>query len=238
MVDFDGSLAAIVDDPEGAVPVAGAVGVLEAAVEHFGLVGVISGRPVGFLRDRLPVPGLTLVGQYGMERWRDGGVVVDDRAIEFVAVIAELAFRADAELPGIYVERKGQVAVTLHWRRRPAMESETQRWAAAAAQQYAVAVYPTRMAVELRPPIPVDKGAALAELVAGLEAALFAGDDHGDLSAFATLGRLRDEGRLDRIVRVAVHSDEEPAELRDRTDIGVDGPAGLVAFLRKLVARG
>ena len=36
------------------------------------VVGIVSGRPVEFLRTHLPVPGLALVGQYGLERWVGG----------------------------------------------------------------------------------------------------------------------------------------------------------------------
>ena len=174
--------------PTAAVPLPGVVDTLAVAVGYFGLVGVISGRPVAFLCDRLPVADLTLVGQYGMERWLDGEVVVDSRATDFVPAIAEVASRADRELPGVDVERKGEVAVTLHWRRGQALAAEAGRWAHTAADRYGLATYPTRMAVELRPPIPVDKGRAVAAAVEGMDAAFFAGDDHGDLERVRRLG--------------------------------------------------
>ena len=53
-----------------------------------------------------------------------------------------------------------------------------------------------RMAVELRPPVPVDKGTTVAELVdAARRSPVFAGDDAGDLPAFAALARLADDRR-------------------------------------------
>jgi trehalose 6-phosphate phosphatase len=92
------------------------------------------------------------------------------------------------------------------------------------------------MAVELRPPVGVDKGSAVAALAADARVAMFAGDDHGDLAAFDALaGRVRD-GALDAAVRVAVRSPEEPAELVARTDVGVEGPAGFAGFLAALRA--
>ena len=93
------------------------------------------------------------------------------------------------------------------------------------------------MAVELRPPVPVDKGTVVEELCAGLEAAAFAGDDAGDLAAFDALDRLQRDGRLAHAVRIGVRSAEAPPELMARADVAVDGPAGLAALLAELGAR-
>ncbi len=236
--DFDGSLAAIVDRPERATPVPGVVELLERLVQNFGVVGIVSGRPVAFLRDRLPVPGLALVGQYGLETLDHGGVRVDSRAAPFESAVLAVADGAAAELPGVLVERKGTIAVTLHWREAPTLGPMTEQWAAAQAARHGLVLYPTRMALELRPPVQVDKGTAVGELCAGHSAALFAGDDHGDLPAFAVLDRLRRSGRLGEAVRVGVRSMEEPRELLTQTDLAVDGPTGLVQFLSSLVGRG
>jgi trehalose 6-phosphate phosphatase len=93
---------------------------------------------------------------------------------------------------------------------------------------------PMRMALELRPPVPVDKGTVVEELAAGRAAALVAGDDHGDLAGFAALDRLVATGRLGHAVRVAVRSDEAPVALLEAADHQVDGPAGLAALLGRL----
>jgi len=90
------------------------------------------------------------------------------------------------------------------------------------------------MAIELRPPVGVDKGNAVAALAGDARVAMFAGDDHGDLAAFDALAARVRDGALDAAVRVAVRSPEEPAELVARTDVGVAGPAGFAAFLAEL----
>lgn len=233
--DFDGSLSMIVDHPDDAVPAAGVVGLLERLVAHFGRVGIVSGRPVEFLRRVLPVDGLELVGQYGLERWVDGGIVVDTRVAAFTDAIATVADAADAELPGVFVERKGQAAVTLHWRMNPELGEGALAWARQAAGVHGLTEYPTKMALELRPPVAVDKGSAVTALATGSRTALFAGDDHGDLSAFAALDQMCAAGILDAAVRVGVRSEEAPAELVARADLVVDGPAGLVGLLTELV---
>jgi trehalose 6-phosphate phosphatase len=91
-----------------------------------------------------------------------------------------------------------------------------------------------RMGVELRPPVPIDKGTVVTELASGRQAALFAGDDHGDLAGFTALNELVAGGRLDHAVRVAVRSEEAPPALLEAADHQVDGPAGLAALLTRI----
>ncbi len=236
LVDFDGSLSAIVDHPDEAVPVEGAVTTLHRLTHRFARVGIVSGRPVEFLRRVLPVAGLDLVGQYGLERWNPtrSCIEVDEAASPFAAAVAAVAIAAEAELPGVFVERKGAVAVTLHWRMQPAAGAGAAEWAERRAEEHGLMRYPTRMAVELRPPVPVDKGRGVERLAAGARHALFAGDDHGDLSGFDALDRLIADGSLQDAVRIAVRSDEEPPELIARADVHVDGPRALVALLAEL----
>lgn len=235
LMDFDGTLAAIVDRPNDAAPMPGVESLLHRLVERFGVVGIVSGRPVAFLREVLPIDGLAFVGQYGMERWDGSQVVVDQRTATYHALIAEVADRAAAKFPEVLVERKGEVAVTLHFREHPDLEDHVRLWADVTASEMGLIPYPTRMAVELRPPIRVDKGEAAAVLVDGMEAAMFAGDDHGDIAAFDALDALRIEGQLARVVRVAANSVEAPFELVTRADVVVDGPAGVVEFLTQLI---
>ncbi len=238
LADFDGSLSAIVDHPDDAVPVEGAVATLRRLTHRFARVGIVSGRPVEFLRRVLPIDGLDLVGQYGLERWNPNRscIEVDAAAAPFAAAVAAVATAAEAELPGVFVERKGTVAVTLHWRMQPGVGTATAEWAARQAEAHGLTRYPTRMAVELRPPVPVDKGRGVERLVAGMGHALFAGDDHGDLSGFDALDRLVAAGSLQDAVRIAVRSSEEPPELVARADVHVDGPHALVALLAELAA--
>jgi trehalose 6-phosphate phosphatase len=86
--------------------------------------------------------------------------------------------------------------------------------------------------LELRPP-GFDKGGALRRLVdaASPAAVLFAGDDVGDLPAFALVEALRAEGLPGLTVASA---SAEAAEVAERADLAVDGPAGVVALLGSL----
>jgi trehalose 6-phosphate phosphatase len=234
LLDFDGSLSPIVDDPDAAAPLPGARDAIAALVDHVARVAIVSGRPVAFLRAALAVDGVTYVGQYGLQRWEDGRVVTDARVEPFLEPVERTAAAASRGLPGVLVERKDGVALALHWRRRPELGPAASEWAARAAAAAGLELHPAKMAVELRPPVPMDKGTVLAELCAGLDAAAFAGDDAGDLTAFAALDRLQATGDLTAAVRIAVASDESPPKLLARADVRVQGPAGLVALLTEL----
>jgi trehalose 6-phosphate phosphatase len=240
LVDFDGSLSPIVDDPADAVALPEAVDALRALVPLVGMVAVVSGRPVDFLMERLGVDGLRYVGQYGLEWIDDDGAIRHEPGAEpFVDAIAAVADEAEARFPGLLVERKGRLAVGLHWRTSEDRGREVAGWAAAAAARLGLGVHESRMARELRPPLAVDKGTAvraLLEKAGTVDRASFAGDDRGDLAAFEELVRLRAEGRLRDAVRIAVRSSEAPPELLAASDIVVDGPGALATLLSDLAA--
>jgi trehalose 6-phosphate phosphatase len=232
--DFDGSLAPIVPKPPEAKVLPAARAALARLVPVLGSVAVVSGRPVSFLVDALGIDGLGYVGVYGLERFAGSEVVVDDRIRPWVDAVARAADEADAALPGLFVERKGTVAVAIHWRGQPERGADALAWAEAAAARLGLdAPLRGRLAVELRPPVPVDKGTAVAALARGASVAVFAGDDAGDLPAFAALRGLQRAGALEHAVSIGVASTESPPEILD-ADVVVEGPAGLAALLDAL----
>ena len=91
--------------------------------------------------------------------------------------------------------------------------------------------------LEVRPPVRFDKGSGIIALLrdADVDSALYVGDDRTDLDAFRALERLTETGAIAQGVRVAVRSDEGPAEIED-ADLVVDGTAGVRRLLELLVA--
>ena len=237
IIDFDGTLAPIVPNPAAAAPLPGVASILTRLVCRVGTVAVVSGRPVSFLRDALPVDGLRLCGQYGVERFDGATVSTLPSAQAWADAVRAAADEADAALPGLFVERKGALAAVLHWRRRPELESAAEELGRRLAASHGLRLEPARQALELRPPLDVDKGTATAALADGAAAALVIGDDRGDLAAFAAVGRLVEQGRLRHAVRVAVRSSEAPAELLARADLHADGAEGVVRLLAELADR-
>lgn len=242
LTDFDGTLAPIVDDPTTARPLPAAVDALHRLAGIYRRVAVISGRPAAFLAEHLELAGrsttgagegLLAVGLYGLETAEGGQVTTDPRAEGWRGVVDEVAARADGAAPGaVLVERK-VLSVTLHFRTAPAHGDWAGRYAAEEASRTGLVVHPGRMSVELRPPLPVDKGTVVEGLAGGLGAACFLGDDRGDLPAFAVLDRLAAERGM-ATVKVGVRSEEAPDELLDAADLVVDGPEGALEVLSRL----
>ena len=130
------------------------------------------------------------------------------------------------------VEPKG-AALAIHWRRAPdagpwAEAFARKRWAA----RSGLLLQPGRRALELRPPLDIDKGRVVEQVATGSSAALYAGDDAGDLPAFAALDRLAASGTV--VVKMAVADDESPPELVAQADVAVPGPAEALDLLRRL----
>lgn len=235
MVDFDGTLAPIVDVPAAARPDPAAADLLGRLSERWGEVAVVSGRPVSFLAEHLRGAGATrLFGLYGMERTDagGGGQQVAPGVERWRSPVGEAADELSVAVPeGVAIERKG-LTVTVHWRAVPDLASSAAGLAGEVAARFGLLAHPGKMSVELRPPVEVDKGTVVAELARGLLAVLFAGDDIGDLPAFAALDRLKEQGV--ETLGVAVGGEEMPPEVSRVADLVAAGPADLVRLLERL----
>jgi trehalose 6-phosphate phosphatase len=234
-LDFDGTLAPIVDVPEEARPWPGTAATLGRVARRYGRVAVISGRPVAYLVEQLGAAAAPtqLVGLYGLERATGSApAVAEPGALAWQATVDRVAAAADAAAPpGLRVERKG-LAVTLHFRQAPGLAGWAANFASEQAAASGLVAQQGKQAWELRPPGPTDKGTVVSELAAGLRAVCFAGDDTGDLPAFAALARLRATG-VDTL-GVAVAGPETPDAVAAAADVVVEGPSGVLDLLEAL----
>ena len=235
-VDFDGTLAPIVTDPAAARPHPQAVDALGELADRWGVVAVVSGRPAAFLAEHLAGARSTeFLGLYGFERisGRCPGVETRPAVEAWRAAVTAAADEAEAAGSSAAVERKG-LTVTLHYRSTPESAAGVDELASELAARHGLQAHPGKMSVELRPPVDVDKGTVVLELSAGLAAVAFAGDDIGDLPAFAALSALRAAGKA--TLSIASGGPETPPEVIAAADVTVDGPDGILAVLRDLAA--
>jgi trehalose 6-phosphate phosphatase len=249
-LDFDGTLAPIVEDPARARihPEAGEV-LIELAAQVLA-IAVVTGRPA---RQALDLGGLErvgnaigdvgkelyLFGQYGNERWSSTNRrVISPRPPQglasFTADLPRLLRRYHAE--DAHIEEKG-LAVAVHTRRVAAPDRtfdellpELERLAA----RYDLVVEPGRQVIEVRSP-GMHKGVVVERLVDELGAGgfVFIGDDLGDVDAFEAVAALAAKGLA--TLRVCSASDEESA-LVHLSDVLVHGPEGVLELLRRLAA--
>lgn len=242
-VDFDGTLAPIVERPEDARAAAGAIEALSSLAAVVGRVAVVTGRGaedvvrLGRL-DR--VPRLHVFGHYGIEEWTDGELTSPEPSAAVEDVRRRLPqLLADAPA-GVHVEDKNH-SVVVHTRPADdpaaALADLAPRLQALAAE-VGLETVPGRYVVELRPP-GVDKGGALRRIVSAYDArsVVYVGDDLGDLAAFDAIESLRRE----TVPGVTVASvdpalDDSPRELAERADLVLAGPAAVVDWLTALAA--
>jgi len=242
-VDFDGTLAPIIDNPEEAYAHPAAVAALARLGPLVKLVAVITGRPARTavrLGEFRGVPGLAsmvVLGQYGVERWDaatdEFSIPPEPQAIP--AVAEELpAILQDLGLTDVRVEHKGR-AIGVHTRELGDSATAFERLAeplGELAARHELLIEPGKNVLEIRAP-GFDKGHALRQLVQEYHIGqiVFAGDDLGDLPAFRAVEELRDEGIPGLLVLSA--SQEEDA-LGEIADVVVCGPAGVADWLTRL----
>lgn len=240
-LDFDGTLAHIVDDPETAFGHAHAVDALTRLGPKLGRIAIITGRPVhqvlelgGFL-GRAGLESLVVCGQYGAERWDAADGMPPPSAL------VEPVRHAMSVLPGWLaqhgvhdagIELKG-LAVAVHTRglgqgvRDSLIEPLTEL-----AGGLGLVVELGREVIELRL-AGWDKGRVLEELVSEFSSrhVVFAGDDLGDLPAFDAVDRMRSVGLGGLLVCSA---SQEQTALVERADLVLDGPDGVAVWLSGL----
>lgn len=212
-LDFDGTLAPIVERPEdAALPEA----TRRAVARLAGLtpVAVISGRALDDVAPRVGLPDVCYAGSHGFEIRHQPSGLAHTVGEEFLPAVEQAAERLTAELadvPGAQVEPK-RFSVAVHDRR----VAETDRPRVAAAVEREVARQPNltqrggKRVYEVRPDFDWHKGRALEWLLAELgldtprDVPLYLGDDETDEDAFETLQE-RDHG-----IGIAVLTEPRP----------------------------
>jgi trehalose-phosphatase len=241
-LDFDGTLAPIVDDPASARAHPQAASALARLARRVGSIVIITGRPAALavrLGEFDGIDRLTVLGQYGLERWESGTLTAPEPPPGVAEAREKLprVLAAAGAPPETHIEDKGH-ALAVHTRRTAEPEVALERLRSivgALAERTGLVVEPGRFVLELRPP-GMDKGMALRDFVAArpaVSAVLYAGDDLGDLPAYAAVDALRAVGLPG--VKVCSGS-AEVTELSERADLIVDGPSGVVRLLAGLAS--
>ena len=237
--DIDGTLAPIVPDPQDARVTDRAREALRDLMSLGVGVGLITGRDLAKAREMTGLAGAWYAANHGLTLSAGGVDETPEAVRDFLPrVQAVIRETAGVESAGAFVEDKGPI-VAFHYRRaaspeeaRAAIDAALSASAAAAAFR----VHEGRMVVELRPPLDVDKGTALAELLRrmGAGAVICIGDDITDVDMFRRVRELREGGTPG--ATVAVESPEATDAVLDGADYSVDGVAG-VEWLLEGIAR-
>lgn len=233
LLDFDGTLSDIVDDPDAATLVEGTAEALKALAAQCE-VAVLSGRDLADVAARVGLPGIWYGGSHGFELTAPDG---SRHRYEAAASAVEVLGSAAAELRerfahshGIRVEHK-RFAVAIHYRHAaPEVVREVTATVRAVGLRSGLQVTTGRKVIELRPDVAWDKGTMLEWILHRIAQPdpllpVYIGDDLTDEDAFDVV---RDIG-----VGIVVRHDED-GDRPSAARFALDGPDAVREFLYRL----
>jgi trehalose 6-phosphate phosphatase len=234
-LDFDGTLAPIVSDPSRSRPVPGAIDTLRALSDAGARVAIITGRDartVVALGDLRAIPGVFVSGLHGAETWQAGNLETRDEPPGLDELRRELPPLLEDIDPRVWLEDK-RLSLVVHTRQAADPEQALallEPQVKELAKRHGLEMHPGKLVLEIRIP-GLSKADALARLLSDeVPAAIFAGDDLGDLPAFEALRDWsRRAGRPGLTIAVG-----DVAEVRDAADLQLDDPEQLARELAGL----
>jgi trehalose 6-phosphate phosphatase len=242
LLDIDGTLAPIVEEPSRAHVPEETRKLLIDIARRYGAVACVSGRRASEARAMVAIGSISYLGSHGAELLRAGWTEsqLDPRLEDWARRMHEFGREVDtpdARRRRVRLEDKGAI-LAFHWRGAP--DEQAARAAidsiAARAQTAGFRTHWGRKVLEVRPPLQFDKGAGVTALLEGLDidSVLYVGDDVTDLDAFRAIARLAQEGGVSVAVRVGVESEDGPPEILEEADLVVQGTRGVRELLSAL----
>ena len=197
LLDVDGVLAPIVQQPDDAhMPETTRRPLIEVA-RRYGTVACVSGRRASDARRIVSLGSIAYLGSHGSEVLRPGSIAPElDVELQAwtrrVQAFAHDAFGEKLRRLRVRLEDKEAIAA-LHWRGTPDEDDALAAIedVAEAAEKAGFVTHWGRKVLEIRPPVRIDKGAGIVGLLGetDLAAAVYVGDDVTDLDAFRGLHR-------------------------------------------------
>lgn len=220
-IDYDGTLAPIVDDPDEAYPHPEAPPLLEQLNERYPL-WIVTGRHLQALEPLLDLP-LRAIGLHGAQEGRIGGPIrrlTPDDAAEALRRLRQTVPTGD----GVRVEEK-DTAFAVHYRAAENEDEARERictWADAVPDMLE-AIWGKKV-MELRPK-GMSKGTAVHEIARDFpdRTPVYLGDDVTDEDAF---GALED---AEKALTIKVGDGETKARYR------LSGPDAVIDYLRQYI---
>jgi trehalose 6-phosphate phosphatase len=194
--DIDGTLVEIAQSPD-AIVVPGYLSPLITRLSYLsnGAVALITGRAIADVDRMLPLRGIAIAGQHGLEiRSPDGSILTHPVRAERLNAIRMALLEAVATHPGLITEYKG-LSIALHYRHAPALASYAHRLMRTLRDRYApdFVIQRGKRVVELKA-AGKDKGIAIKELMNDSPFAgrvpVFVGDDVTDELGFKVVNRM------------------------------------------------
>ncbi len=203
-LDYDGTLAPIVEKPSQATVPRKTMRLLEALAENQNFkIAVISGRAVEDVKKRLGLPNIIYSGNHGLEIWGPRLRFTSPVTLRYKKILEQIKNALCLKLssiPGVFVEDKG-LSLSLHFRQadRKDVSAVKTIFHETVILHYVrnkIKIREGKEVLEIRPPFEWNKGKVVLWLLARHKfykkqddiVPVYIGDDETDEDAFQALG--------------------------------------------------
>lgn len=238
ITDVDGTISPTAPTPQQARISPLCRHYLSILCNQLALVAALSGRPAEELKDMIGIDGMVYIGNHGLERWIDGHSEFLKDAQDYPRVIKAVIEELTPllSIQGLIIENKG-VTATIHYRLCPDTElAKRESLAAIENSPHAKSLHimqESKYAINLLPPVKVDKGTAVLNLIQEykLQGGAYLGDDITDIYAFRAM-RTATRNLDFQGFAIGITGPEMPDELTVEADFTLDGVAEVERFLK------
>ena len=237
ITDVDGTISQTAPTPKQAEVSPMCRQYLSILCGHLALVAAVSGRPAAEVKNMIRIDGMLYIGNHGMERWKEGHTEYTKEAQAYSRVIKAAIEELSLLLPteGVYIENKG-VTATIHYRLSPEPQSAEKHILTVvenSPQLKKLRIVRERMAIDLLPPIEVNKGTAILDLIReyNLKGGIYLGDDFTDIDAFRAV-RVASRDSNFQGFAIGIVSQEMPDGLVAEANFTLNGVSDVERFLK------
>ena len=237
ITDIDGTISPTAPTPQQAEVTPLCRHYLSIFCKRLALVVGISGRPAKEVKEMVRIDGMVYIGNHGMERWTGNHSEFLKDAQDYPTVIKTVVEELAPllSIKGLSIENKG-VTATVHY--RLCADTELARRESLAAIQNSPHAKSLRImqeskyAINLLPPVKVDKGAAVLNLIQEykLQGGVYLGDDTTDIDGFRAIRTTYQDQGFQGLA-IAVSNEEVPQEVLAEADFTLNGVSGVERLL-------
>ncbi|MFC1932116.1 trehalose-phosphatase [Chloroflexota bacterium] len=238
VTDVDGTISLTAPTPQQAEVSPLCRHYLSILCHQLALVAAISGRPAVEVKNMVNIDGIVYIGNHGLERWTEGHseFLKDVRDYPKVIKTAIDELTPLLSIEGISIENKG-VTASIHYRLCPEPQLAERRILIAVENSpHAKSLQimrESKYAVNLLPPVGVDKGTALLNLIQeyNLHGGIYLGDDITDINAFRAIQAAARNPDFQGFA-IGITGPEMPEELEAEADFTLNGVSDVECFLK------
>ncbi len=239
ITDMDGTVSHIVDEPDQAQITPHNKELLAKLNPILSLTAVVSGRAVQDVAQRVGIPELVYVGNHGFEWFVDQKLQIAPAVQKYRHALEKvLEIARQEQLPGMLIEDK-QATLSIHYRQAVDQDTAKHKFEdllTLLVSEHGLSLFAGRMIFEVRPPVEINKGTVLAQLIEQyqLDAAIFMGDDTTDADALKMARQLRHNQKCSAW-GLGIVADDTPAVVKESADLLLSGVPDVESFLEWLL---